>query len=170
MKPNKITPYLPYRLLSACIHVKQYGLNKPLVKEVEFMAVSGFIEDDTAYKILLRPLNSIGDKIRSNYRKTGLIPMVEISKILGLEMSSGKISKFNDKIEISDNVNSVYFDLDTKEVIHKRNNRKVNISQESVLNIREFLYESHFDVNGLIESNEAYNLVELSERFELKIH
>lgn len=170
MIPNKLTPYLPYKLLSACIHVKQYGLDKPLIKEVHFMAVTGFIEDDTAYKILLRPLINIADSIRSNYTKETFNPMIKISNILGIDLDNAVPIVSNEKIVLSDDSNYIHFDLNTKEFVHKRNDRKVNISQDKVLKIREFLYETHFDVNDLIGSNEAYNLVELSERFELKIH
>lgn len=171
MKPNKITPYLPYKLLSACIQVKQFGLDRPLVKEVNYMAVTGFIEDDTAYKIILRPLNKIGDKIRSNYTKEAFNPMYKIANILGVNINntSTPITN-NERVILSDDNNYIHFDLNTKEIVHKRNNRNISISQEKILNIREFLYETHFDINGLIASNEAYDLVELSEKFNLGIH
>jgi hypothetical protein len=51
--------YLPYGLKSAFIHVKQYGLTKPLISDVFASNIMKFIDGSTDSKIILRPIEDL---------------------------------------------------------------------------------------------------------------
>lgn len=170
MKAHFLNAYLPYNILSAFVYVKQFGLDKPLIKKVEYSAVTGFIENDTDYKIILYPMTSLGNEIFNVYAKKRVIPIREISKILNIEIDEKSTPVLsNNLISLYDDINYIQFNLDTMEITHRKNNRKVSISQECVIKIRELLYELHFDVNNLIKSQEAYSKVELIEKYNISL-
>lgn len=54
-----IAPYLPYGLKAADFLVKQYGLTKPLISDVESYNIRKFVDDGTNSKIILKPLSDL---------------------------------------------------------------------------------------------------------------
>lgn len=59
LKIEQIAMYLPYGLKSANIYVKQFGLTKPLIKDVESFNLTNYIENSTDFKIILKPLKDL---------------------------------------------------------------------------------------------------------------
>lgn len=58
-----ISPYLPYDLQCANRHVGGFGLTKPLIYKLTVNNIMSFIEGSTYAKVLLRPLNTLTDKM-----------------------------------------------------------------------------------------------------------
>jgi hypothetical protein len=72
---KELAPYLPYGLKSACLNVAQYGLTKPLIKEIEASNILTLIDYDPTYKPLLRPLSDLTKEIEHNGEK--FVPILE---------------------------------------------------------------------------------------------
>jgi hypothetical protein len=126
---KEIAPYLPYGLKAACLNVAQYGLTKPLIKELEASNILTLIDYDPTYKPILRPLSDLTKEILHNGEKFVPVEWLEEKYYtLGLHKQCEKLAEDSRWVNHSDYLL----------IIH--------------------LLEWHFDIFGLLEKGLAIDI------------